>query len=241
MLEADDWDDAVDVLCVGARPGPLAYGILCAAQGLDVLIVESADMDQQTADYRMAMTGDLGDGGPDPRLTLTCAVPAPPVTGKRAVLEPFVGEELRQWSTACHRSPFGVLCTDVPDLEPMHDGGGTSITAGLIGGYRSEGGPPGPDLVRWLRDRAAGLFAPAGDRLAGLILQEGRIAGAALDDGDGPRRVRAGAGLALPAGPDPAFWPDQPELSGVDAEVAVVGRRGGRFARVELLVTRPRR
>ncbi|MFM9035905.1 MAG: hypothetical protein ACKOQ4_16760 [Mycobacterium sp.] len=241
MLETEDWDDVVDLLCVGAEPGPLAYGILCAAKGLDVIVVESAHLDPQTLDYRVAMTEDLEEDEPDPSLTLTCAAPAPPATGKRAVLEPFVGEELRRWSAACRRSPFGVLCTGVPDLEPMCDAGGRSITAGLIGGYRSDGGAPGPDLVRWLRDRAAGLLAPASDRLAGLILQEGRIAGAVLDDGGGPRRVGTCAGLALPVGSGPALWPDQPELAGVDAEVAVVGRRGGRFARVELIDARGRR
>lgn len=236
MTDDDDWDDDVDVLCVGAGPGSLAYGILCAAAGLEVVIVTAPHLDPATQDYRDAMTEDLGDGPADPTLAMIRAEPIPPATGKRVTLEPFVGEELRRWSAGCLHSPFGVLLTEVPDLAPMRDEHGRSISVGSVGGYRFDGGAPGPALVRWLRDRADGLFAPEEDRVDGLIFEEGRIAGATLDTAGGPRRVRAAAGLALALGADPEQWPDQPELAGLSADVAVVGRRGGRFARVELLV-----
>lgn len=236
MPEAEDWDDAIDVLCVGVGLGSLAYAILCAAADLEVLVIESAYLDPQTREYLSLMTDDLDGGHADPNLALTPAQAVPPDYGKRRTLEPFVGEDLRRWSSVCLHSPFGLLCTEIPQLEPMRGPGGV-ITAGLLGDYRPEADEPGPALLRWLRERAAGLFAPAQDRLGGLILEEGRIAGAVLDTADGPRRIRAAAGLALAVGPEDVPWPAQPELAGVTAAVAVVGRPGGRFARVELVGT----
>lgn len=230
-----DWDETVDVLCVGAGPGALAYGILCAAAGLEVLIVESPDLDPQTLEFRDAMTIDLGESPPDATLVVTRAQPAPRQDGQRAKLETFVGEELRRWSDRCLASPFGVLLTEVPDLEPMRTDSGQSITAGAIGDYQPEPEQPGPALIGWLGKQADGLFAPETDRLDGLVIEEGRIAGVVLDTVDGPRRVCANRGLALSVGAAPETWPAQPELAGLAAQVAVVGRRGGRFARVELL------
>jgi hypothetical protein len=90
-------------------------------------------------------------------------------------------------------------------------------------------------LVRWLRENAEGLFAPADDRLDGLVVEEGRIAGVILDTADGPCRIGVNRGLALSLAVEPQYWPDQPELAGLEVDVAVVGRQAGRFARVELI------
>jgi hypothetical protein len=237
--ESDDWDETVDVLCVGEGPGALAYGILCTAADLDVLIIECADLDPQTRDWYNDMTEDLEAGRPDGRLSLIRAEPVPvrPIND-RTKLEPFVGEHLRHWSAGCLASPFGVMFTEVPDLGAMRTAEGLSITAGVVGGYRCAGGAPGPALVRWLRENAEGLFAPADDRLDGLVVQDGRIAGVILDTADGPRRIGVTRGLALSLAVEPAHWPDQPELAGLEVDVAVVGRQAGRFARVELLASR---
>jgi hypothetical protein len=230
-----DWDEAVDVLCVGTGPGALAYGILCDAAGLEVLIVESGHLDPQTIEFRDAMIADLAGGPPEPGLALTRAEPVAVPSGWRDKLETFDGEQLRQWSARCFASPFGVLLTEVPALTAMRTDGGESIVAGLVGGYRPDPEQPGPALSRWLRERAAGLFAPEEDRLGGLVVVEGRIAGAVLDTTDGPRRIGTAAGLAIAVGPTPDVWPAQPELAGVNIEAAVVSRWAGRFARVELL------
>ncbi len=240
-----DWDETVDVLCVGAGAGALAYGILCDARGLDVLIVGSGDFDPQTRDYHLAMTEDLDGSPPEPQLTITRATPIlpGPVGGdstpepKPLPLEPFVGEQLREWSARCLASPFGVMFTEVPDLTPMRTAEGQIITAGTIGDYRCVDGPPGPALQHRLREQADGLFGPAEDKLAGLIAADGRIAGAVLHTADGPWRVGATRGLAFSVGAAPRPWPAQPELVGMSAEVALVGRRAGRFGRVELLAS----
>jgi len=230
-----DWDEAVDVLCVGTGAGSLAYGILCDAAGLEVLIVESPHLDPQTREFRDAMTADLGDCPPALDLALNRAERVTAPSGRRAKLETFDGERLRQWSARCLASPFGVLFTEVAALEAMRTDAGESITAGLIAGYQPDPKQPGPALWRWLHERAAGLFGPEEHRLGGLVVADGRIAGVTLDTMDGPRRIGTAAGLAISVGPAPDSWPAQPDLAGVTAAVAVVSRWAGRFARVELL------
>jgi len=231
-----DWDETVDVLCVGTGPGVLSYGLFCAANDLDVLIVESDELDPQTAQWRASMTEDLGDVVPTAHLSLIGAEPDP--IGRindRTKLEPFVGEELRLWSADCAASAFGVMLTEVPDLERMRTADGQFITAGVVGPYRVDGPTPGAALSRWLREQADALLGPASDRLAGLVTDEGRIAGVDLHTEDGPRRIAATKGVAIGVGPVPDAWPEQPELDGVTVEVAVVSRTAGRLARVELL------
>jgi len=231
-----DWDETVDVLCVGTGPGVLAYGIFCAASDLDVLIVESPELDAQTAQWCGVMTEGLAGAAPTAELPLIHAEPVAPVRiDDRTRLEPFVGEELRQWSASCLASAFGVMFTEVPDLDPMRTSDGVSITAGVAGAYRFAEKPPGAALARWLREQADDLLGPDGDRLAGLVTDEGRIAGVDLHTDDGPRRIAAAKGVAFGVGPMPDGWPEQPELDGLTVEVAVVSRIAGRFARVELL------
>jgi len=231
-----DWDETVDVLCVGTAPGVLAYGILCAASDLDVLIVESPELDAQTAQWRSAMVEDLAGAAPTAELSLIRAEPVPRERiNDRTRLETFVGEELRQWSAGCLASAFGVMFTEVPELEPMRTPDGRSIVAGMVGSYRVAGRSPGAALSDWLREQADGLLGPAGDRLDGLVTEAGRIAGVVLSTDDGPRLVAAAKGLAIAVGAVPDRWPEQPELDGLTVEAAVVSRTAGRFARVELL------
>lgn len=234
--QPDDWHEAVDLLCVGTGPGVLAFGMFCAAADLDVLIVESGELDPQTMEWRTAMTADLDDCPQDPRLALIHANPvsAEKVTD-RTKLEPFVGEHLRQWSSRCLASPFGVLATEVPALDPIRTADGESITAGVVGSFRFPQGLPGPALSQWLRERAEHLLAPVDDRLDGLIVIDGRIAGVVLKTADGPCRIGSAHGIALSPGRASQSWPDQPELAGVTVDVAVLGRRAGRFATVGLL------
>ena len=227
--EGPDWDDVVDVVCVGTTPGVLAYAICCAAADLEVLIVHPPlEGDTALAEFTAAMTEDLDVPpveGVDVHAAAACRVrnrtdaEGEEASGKRKMLEPFVGEQLRQWSSLCAASPAGVLFTQVPDsLVPMH---GDSITAAVLGSYH-------PPLDQWLAERVADLL-PVDDRLAAVVFDDGRIAGVELADGS---LVGANAGLALPVGPAAAEWP----TTEVDAEVALVGRRAGRFARVELFL-----
>ena len=74
-----DWDETVDVLCVGTGPGVLAYGMFCAASDLDVLIVESPELDAQTAQWCAVMAEDLAGGAPTSELSVLHAEPVAPV------------------------------------------------------------------------------------------------------------------------------------------------------------------
>ena len=234
--ESDGWDETVDVLCVGDGPGALAYGIFCTTVDLDVLIIESGELDPQTLQWRDLMTEDLAGCPPDARLSLIQAEPVPVHTiNDRTKLEPFVGEHLRKWSAGCLASTFGVMFTEVPDLAPMRTDADESVTGGVVGSYRCEDGTPGPALLRWLRENAEGLFAPADDRLDGLVVEDGRVTGVVLDTADGPRRIGATRGVALSLGWVPGCWPEQPELAGLTVDIAVLGRTAGRFATVGLL------
>lgn len=230
------WDEVVDVVCVGTSPGVLAYAICCAANDLDVLLIGSpAEPDPQTADWYAAMTEDLGastlnSGRGDileirPGFSFARVTAPVAATGKRVTLEPFIGEQLRQWSARCLRSPFGLMFTQVPELLiPMRTDGGESLTAAVVGDLGDS------DVLSWLGERAQeyGLTDPE-NVMAAMLFEEGRCAGAELDGG---YRVAATSGLVFAAGPK-SPGPDSSDHP--DCRVAVVGRPAGRFATVDLL------
>lgn len=213
-----DWDEVVDVICVGSGPGVLAYGLCCRAADLDVLFLDSPIVaDAGLTDFLAAMTDDLDGSSAESEIAVGRADPAP-VASDGGTLEPFVGEHLRQWSARCLASPSGVLFTQVPDvLVPMVDGDGHTITTAVLGTGRIT-------LLEWLRDEAPS----AQERLEALVFDEGRIAGVRLDDGS---TVGAAGGVAFAVGPAVPDW--LTDIDG-DLDVAVVGRPAGRFARIEL-------
>ena len=254
------WDEVVDVICVGPGSGSglgsLAYGIACAEAGRDVLLVGApSEPDPVLAGLLAAMTEDLGDPSPDTAIAVGSVVPesaSPAPEGRTnmksqlaASLEPFVGQQLRSWSAQCLASPYGVMFTEVPDLLiPMRTDAGDLITAAVLGDCRES-------LSGWLLQQAGDHGLTAADRLIGLVVEGGRIVGAILDTSCGPLRVGATAGIAVSVGPplpeppgpthaasvarfeaDLEFGPEiGPEIG---LGVAVVGRRFGRFARVEM-------
>lgn len=240
MPERDDgsaieWNEVVDVVCIGSGPGVLAYAVCCAAHDLDVLVVHSPDEpDVDTAAWYAAMTVDLpgklnpgrdNTGGDRQEFSFARVTPPPAPTGKRVRWETFVGEHLRQWSAHCLSSPMGVMLTQVPELlVPMRTEDGVTITAAFLGDLNDG------DVLTWLADRAREVGIPdPEDTMSAMIVDEGRIAGVELDDGT---LVAATFGLAFPVGAD-ALIPDLPGLG--SCTVAIVGRPAGRFATVDLL------
>lgn len=235
------WDEVVDVICVGPGPGVLAYGICCAKADLDVLMVDQPSVpDEVLAGLIAAMTEDLGDPPPDGEqaVSMLGPEPTPEPSGRRATmksprdapLEPFVGHRLRDFSARCLASPYGMMFTEVPDLlTPMCTDSGEPVTAALLGRYRSP-------LAASLHEQADEFGLTGGDRLIGLVIEAGRIAGATLDTPAGRLLVGATAGIAVSVGPMPAGLAEPPGADlDADLEVAVVGRRFGRFARLELV------
>lgn len=219
--EACPWDDVVDVICVGSSPGVLAYAICCAAADLEVLVLDApADPDPEFVEWYAAMTEDLGDPVPD-------GAAAVRERTSREVVEPFVGEELRQWSAMCLASPAAVMFTQIPDVLVPVIADGKSVTAALIG--TSDG-----SLEPWLRAKADELgLAEAESAMRRILMEEGRIAAVELAGGT---TVGATGGMAFPVGPADAGVPGQP-----GAQVALVSRRAGRFARVEFIQDHGRR
>lgn len=212
-----DFDDVADVVCVGSGPGLRAYGIACAEAGLDVLPVAlpAGGPDPETAALLAAMTADLDEVAPETELPASVATPAAIRRDRRTPVEPFVGEHLRLWSARCLASRSGVMFTHVPDdvLVPMRTGAGELITVAAL---------PRCDLAA----------AEPPDTLSGLVFEDGRLRGCALDGPAGRRLVRADRGLAFAVGPGGAIGPG-PLRSGTS--LALVGRPAGRFARLELV------
>lgn len=211
---SENWDDVVDVICVGSSPGVLAYRKACGAADLDVLhIATPGELDDETRSYLASMTEDLDAMAGESEPMVTRAEPAPlrrDTRGRPDILDPFVGEQLRQWSARCAASPFAVLFTQVPDqLTRMRTDTGEIIEAAMIPEYDEN-------------DSSAEIFA-------GLLYEEGRLAGALVSGPSGSYRVRADSGLALPVGPGGA-WPQRDGL-------ALVSRPAGRFARLEVLLS----
>ena len=242
------WDDVVDVICAGSGPGVLAHAISCADLDRRVLLADAMSTaevsDADTAAYLDSMTEDVGPliGFPlDLELPVTRAQPVPARTDRRARIEPFVGSRLRGWAAQCVASPFGVLYSDVPDAgtTAMRTDAGETIQAAVIGEYRPDVDRPGPALIDWLHEEAdeRAISRNAGSALQRLIFEHGRVAGAALTTPSGTRLVRATAGVALSmaSAPPGARWPSQPGLRDTPVQVGIVGRKAGRFGRVELL------
>ena len=212
--QEQEWDEVVDVICVGSTPGVLAYLMACEANDLEVLHVAApSEFDHETSAYLAAMTEGL-DARPDESEPVVIrAVPAPlrmDTRGRPDTLEPFIGEQLRIWSAHCLASPFGVMFTEVPDVfTRMRTDAGETIVAAMI-----------PEVVE--NDCATETFA-------GLLYEYKRLSGALVDGESGPRKVRAEAGLALPIGPC-GQWPASAQSLGL------VSRPAGRFARLEAVL-----
>lgn len=230
MTEADQpdwadgplWDHIADVICVGSGPGVHAVAAVCAADGLDTLTLgwPSGPLDGDTATFIAAMTEDLGEpdlGEPDVQRDCAPIIAAAAEfrRGRGERLDTFHGAELRRWASQCLASESGVLFTQVPDrlLRPMRTGDGDLITAVVV----PDDGQPAGDF--------AGI-------LTGLILVDGRPAGALIDGPDGRLMVGAELGLAFAVGRADGARSAAPG----DARPALVSRRGSLFARLQPMV-----
>jgi len=232
-----DWDEVVDVICVGADPGPTAQaisGVRCGRRVLAVLRPQTWDVD--TAAYIAEMTADLTPPEPGRQVPLTRAQPAEAEPARGRVIDTFVGAHLRDWARQCWATPFGVLYTDpfAIDTTPMVTDDGLRIEVAVVGHYR-----PDRPLAQWLCAQALEHdVQPDPDlTLQRLIIEYGRVAGAELLTGSGTLLVRAIDGVALPTAASDIDWALRSDLGDTDLEVAIVGRPAGRFGRVELLAS----
>ena len=229
-----DWDEVVDVICVGADPGPTAQAISSVQCGRRVLAVTRPPVwDVDAAAYIAEMTADLMLPESRVHVPLTRARPVESEPARGRVIDTFIGAHLRDWAAQCWASPFGVLYTDPfgIDTSPMITDDGLRIEAALVGTYR-----PDRLLADWLADEARDhdVQPDPGLALGRLITEYGRVAGAELMTPSGPLLVRALDGVALPT-PSAETDAAHSDLGAVELEVAIVGRAAGRFGNVELL------
>lgn len=236
-----EWDEVVDVICVGTEPGPSAQAISGARCGRRVIAVARPKIwDGNAAAYIAEMTADLPPPASGAQLPMIRARPLDTETDRRRVIDTFVGPHLRDWAAQCWTTPFGVLYTDVfgIDTTAMRTDEGVRIAAVMLGAYPADADRSGRTLSEWLTAQAREHHVQPDPEvsLQRLILEFGRVAGAELDTASGPLLVQALDGVALPPAASAPDWAARQDPADAELEVAIVGRPAGRFARVELLI-----
>ena len=237
-----DWDEVVDIICVGTDPGPVAQAISGVQCGRQVLaLVRPQSWDPETAAYIAEMAGDLSSVESGSPLTVTRARPVIVEPARGRLIDTFVGAHLHDWAAQCRATSFGVLYTDVfgVDTTRMHTDDGRQIDTVLLGTYPSDADHSGRAVSEWLSEQARECRVhPDPDvSLRRLITEFGRVAGAELATDSGSLLVRALDGVALPAASSNADRVGPSELVDADFEIAIVGLPAARFGRVELLIT----
>ncbi len=238
-----DWDETVDVICVGPGVAALAAAVAADGAGLDAMLTHSSGhggadtldarlglSDHDTAAYLRSVTTDTGPliGPADPVELTTRMVSVPSPSGPDGD-GTFSGAALRDWAASCLASPYGLLRTAVAGpATVMLPVGTVSITETV-------------ELTDWLHERAreGDIAAPEQTSLRSLVFAAGQVVGALIDTPKGNRLVRAVEGLFVPTGTGARL----PRLTtrGVggtaSAELVVSVRPFSRFARLELVAS----
>jgi hypothetical protein len=223
-----DWDEVVDVVCVGSVVTATAAAVASARAGLSVRLVNLPDsLDAPTQEYLDSVTDDLGDPpteSVDPELPVrtVSAEAGPDRSG--SVVPTFSGAALRNWAARCVSAPGGVLSTAVALGDAV-----------VVGEVTFDAEPP--PLADWIEDRAHELDVPdQAGTLTSLVFDDGRVAGAILDTPRGTLAVRATHGVVIALdGPEPR-WPTTGVDAGTTARLAFATMSASRFARLEILV-----
>lgn len=266
-----DWDEVVDVVCIGRGAGVLAAAIGASRGGMNVVVADAgvgdgagnADApslsgrlgvtDTETVDYLDALTQDIGPltrcAGPGQVPMRTVDAPLRPGPGRGGIAT-FVGSALRDWADSCLASPYGLLHTQVANAEMTvtYTSAGKSLDAVVVGSVDVENGKLVEGLDGWLASHAdeLGIEEHSSSSLQRLVFDVGQVVGAVIDTPTGSRAIRAKHGVVLETAAA-SVAPTLSALQGPDlanatsVEVALVTRAASRFARLELLVTAPRR
>ena len=237
-----DWDEVVDIICVGSDPGPVAQAVSGVQCGRQVLaLARPQSWDPETDAYIAEMAADLSPAESASPLQVTRARPVIAEPARGRLIDTFVGAHLHDWAAQCRATSFGVLYTDVfgVDTTRMRADDGRQIDVVLLGTYPSDADRSGRAVSEWLSEQARECRVhPDPDvSLRRLITEFGRVAGAELATDSGPLLVRALGGVALPVASSDADWAIPSELGDADFDIAIVGLPAARFARVELLIT----
>ncbi|MDT5135501.1 MAG: hypothetical protein QOE41_4812 [Mycobacterium sp.] len=261
---AMQWDDVVDVVCVGSGAGGLATAIVAVDAGQSVFVAQSPSLgqrppdrfgvevcDDETNEYLDALTVGIGSAS---SAVHNAEVPVRIIDGKapaavgcrdrRRVVEPFVGAQLRDWAACCATAAHGVLYSRVTDrnMTTMRPNAGETFEAAIVGSLPDDTDVTGPffadRLADWLvaeaRDRGIDVGAPS--PLDRLVFEEGQIVGAVVTTPQGTCAVHARHGVVLTSARQPASDAVADDLPReASVEVCVVSKTASRFGRVELL------
>jgi hypothetical protein len=266
-----DWDEVVDIVCVGRGAGVLAAAIGASRDGMKVMIADAgcgagatnADApslsgrlgvtDTETVDYLDALTRDIGPltrcAGPGQVPMRTVDGPAPREPGRRGIAT-FVGSALRDWADSCLASPYGMVHTQVARaaMTVTYTSAGKTLEAAVVGSIDVDKDKLVEGLDGWLTSHAdeLGIGEHLSSSLQRLVFGAGQVVGAVIDTPMGSRAIRARHGVVLETAAA-SVAPTLSALQGPDlenatsVEVALVTRPASRFARLELLVTAPGR
>ncbi len=257
-----DWDDVVDIVCIGRGAGALAAAIGAERGGMTVFFADAgtgdgADAnslagrlgiaDAETIEYLDALTEDVG---PLVRCAVPNQVPVRTVEGPlergtgRGRIATFFGSALRDWSDRCLASPYGLLYTDLahPAMTATYASAGATLEAAVVGTIDVENGELTEGLDHWLTSRAGqlGIDESSSNMLQRLVFDDaGQVVGAMIETPSGARAIRAKRGVIMATGAS-TLTPTAPTEGLEDAAsvaVALVTRAASRFARLELLAT----
>lgn len=254
-----DWDDEVDVLCLGMGGTAVAAGIVAARAGLEVYVgisyspgdwVGAGCTDEQT----LALFHEYGDvfgvrssRTPELPVRVVDDLDPPPVKPRRrGQIEPFFGSKLLDWARDCVASPYSLLYDRVTEREmtPMRSRNGEQVEAAIVGTVDLDSDWSAPDLNRWLADEAAaeGVELHIATELSRLVFEEGLLVGAVLNTQSGPWAVRAHHDVIIEtgaAGGDAVVTTATAQSESSTMTVALVSRNASRFGRLELLTEHP--
>ncbi|MGW0157908.1 hypothetical protein ACWDUN_01180 [Mycobacterium sp. NPDC003323] len=243
------WDEMVDLVAVGAGPAGLACAIAAVDADLDVFVARPPTAtdptgpagprgwlplldDAATTEYFDALGAELPTIDA-PELAMRNAYRPPPETGgRRSQVETFVGSRLWDWAARCLGSPYGVMFTRVAywPTVAMRTTGGSAIEVATLAEVTTEG----KTLTGWLSDLAGDrdIEVQADSSLHRIVFDEDhRIAGVIVDTPEGPWAVQARVGIAV-TGAHVVIDEHPLEVGG---RISLVGRRAGRFGRLEIL------
>jgi len=231
-FEGIDWDDTVDVVCVGMGVAATAAALAAVRLGLTVLRAAPAAVhDEPTAEYLRQVTDDIVVEGIVPAEFEADVLPLRRVEGPVPHREEFAkgavsfdGAALRTWAAQCLPAGGGVLSTAVADPNR------TTVSVGVVDRLSESG-----TVADWVAERAREQDVPLVpvENLAHLVFDDGRVSGVALTTDVGVELVRARHTVVLALRDDAVLsWPP----IGDGAEMAFVTRAASRFGRLELLV-----
>lgn len=254
------WDDEVDLVCVGTGAGVLATAIIAVDDGQAVFVAQSPGVgqrshrrlavevsDRETNAYFDAVTEGAGTPPPDAtpvdlpvrfvadavRVRIAC-------NRRRPMVEPFLGARLVHWAASCVGASHGVLYSHVTgrSMSTMRGANGEKFEAAVVGSVEPGLCRDGWSCDDWLSAQACARDIDTGpdSALDRLVFDDGRVVGVVITTPDGARAVSARGGVVVAtAGHSAGAVVTGPMVADAPVQVCVVSQTASRFGRVELL------